>query len=150
MEKASCQIFEFARNTEPFSDIILDLMCISASYILHVVAKFDEVTPEESPRQLEERGKVFSQLKVSLGEWIARRDVIGGSSFGGNIPKYGSRTLRGNRGKRELQVCALIFHSFFYTILCFTIVISFSCGILYFLLMVQDKQTMTGKTLSNR
>ena len=108
MEKASCEIFEFARNMEPFSDNTLELMCITASYILHVVTKFDEMISKENPRQLEERGKVFSQMKVSLGKWIARQDVIGGSSFGGNIPKYGNRTLRGNRGKRELQVCALI------------------------------------------
>ena len=106
IEKASCQIFEFARTREPFSDSTLDFMCQAASYVLHVVAKFDEVTAKdiESAWQLEDRNKIFNQMKVSLHEWIIRQDVIGGSSFGGNIPKYGGRTLRGNRGKRELQV----------------------------------------------
>ena len=102
LEKVSRQIFEFARKRESFSNSTLQLMCVSASYVLHVVAKFDEVTAKdiESAWHLEDRSKVFSQMKVSLSEWIARQDVIGGASFGGNIPKYDKIV----RGKRELQV----------------------------------------------
>lgn len=109
IEKASRQIFEFARTRETFSDCTLDLMCVSASYVLHVVAKFDEVTAKESAWQLEDRSKVFDQMKVSLGEWISRQDVIGGSSFGGSMPKHGGRVLRGNRGERELLVYQTLF-----------------------------------------
>ena len=104
IEKASRQIFEFARKRDHFSDSTLNLMCVSASYILHIVAKFDEISEKESSWQLEERSKVFDEMMVSLRAWIARSDVIGTSSFGGNIPKYDSRTLRGNKGKKELQV----------------------------------------------
>ena len=105
IEKASCQIFEFAAKREPFSDSTLDFLCQSASYVLHVVTKFDEVTSKDidSAWQLEDRSKVFGQMKDSLCKWIARQDVIGGPSFGGNIPKY-DKTVRGNRGKIELQV----------------------------------------------
>ena len=105
MEKASYQIFEFARKRESCSDHTLTLMCQSASYVLHVVARLDEITNIDSVWQWEDRSKVFGQLKESLREWIARSDVIGGSMFGGSVLQYGSKqTARKNRGKRELQV----------------------------------------------
>ena len=149
IEKASRQILEFARKRDNFSDSTLDLMCVSASYVLHVVAKFDDISEEESSWQLEERSKVFDEMKVSLREWIARSDVIGGSSFGGNIPRYGSRTLRGNKGKKELQVMYIfVFHNN-NNIIRHCHLISF--GMHYFRLIVQHgKQVMTGKTLLNR
>ena len=145
IEKASHQIFEFSRKREPFSDSTLDLLCQSASYVLHVVAKFDEVTAKETDSAWQlDRSELFDQMKVSLSEWIARQDVIGGSSFGGNIPKYDSRTLRRNKGEGELAVCQTFLGFFFHNNDTNMLLLYFSTGMHYFWLMVQ--QVMTGKT----
>lgn len=104
MKRASYDIFEFATKREPCSDHSLTLMCQSASYILHVVARLDEVTNIDSAWQWEDKKKVLDQLKKSLSEWITRNDVVGGSMFGGSVPQYGKHTVTKNRSKRELQV----------------------------------------------
>jgi hypothetical protein len=107
IKQASHQIFEFSSKREPFSNSTIDLMCQSASYVLHIVAKFDEVTIQDinCAWQLEDRCKLFDQMKVCLSKWIVRQDVIGGSSFGGNIPRYEYETVTRNHGERELVVC---------------------------------------------
>lgn len=81
-------------------------MCQSASYVLYVVAKFDGITTNYA-WQLKDRDELFYQMKVSLSEWIVRQDVVGGSSFGGNIPRSELKMLTkfNNRGERELVVC---------------------------------------------
>ena len=106
IKQASHQIFEYSRKREPISDSTIALLCQSASYVLHVVAKFDAVTSKDttSTWQLEDRSELFDQLKISLCEWIVREDVVGGSSFGGNIPRYDCKTATTNQGERELVV----------------------------------------------
>ncbi len=104
---SSCQIFDFAWKKEPTSESAFVLMCQSASYILHVVAKLDECTAKDidSEWQWEDRSRVFSQMKEALSKWIARKDVIGGSIFGGEVSEYYYRiSAKKNRGDRELQV----------------------------------------------
>ena len=115
MVNSSYQVFNFARKKEPTSDGAFLLMCQSASYILHVVAKLDECTAKDidSEWQWEDRSKVFGQMKEALSNWIARKDVIGGSMFGGDVSEYYYTTaVKKNRGKRELQV-----HQFLLSIL---------------------------------
>ena len=139
IKKASYQIFEFAWKKEPTSDNILDLMCHSASYVLHVVAALDEVTEKtvDSPWQWEDRSKLFGQMKKSLHEWIARKDVIGGSMFGGSIPRYDRPGVRKNRGKRELKVYCILLHvtimiiyvlSHFFSLQCWNMLLSVDGG----------------------
>lgn len=107
MVNSSCQIFDFAWKKEPTSESAFSLMCQSASYILHIVAKLDELTAKDldSEWQWEDRTRVLKQMKEALAKWFARKDVIGGSIFGGDVSEYYYKTTtRKNRGKRELQV----------------------------------------------
>ena len=114
MVSLSCQVFMFARKKEPVSDHSFSLMCQSASYVLYVVAKLDELTTNniDSVWQQNDRSKVFNQMKEAIHEWIVRKDVIGGSMFGGSVPQYGNKaSSRKNRGKRELEVCSSIYNA---------------------------------------
>lgn len=107
MMNSSYEIFDFAWKKEPTSEGAFLLMCQSASFILHIVAKLDECTAEDIDNewQWEDRSKVFGQIKEALSRWIARKDVIGGSVIGGEVSEYYYATsTRKNRGKRELQV----------------------------------------------
>ena len=114
MVSLSCQVFIFARKKEPVSDHSFFLMCQSASYVLYVVAKLDELTTNniDSEWQWDDRRKVFDQIKEAIHKWIVRKDVVGGSMFGGSVPQYGNKaSSRKNRGKRELEVCSSIYNA---------------------------------------
>ena len=131
MLKSSYQVFDFAWKKNPTSDGAFLLMCQTASYILHIVAKLDECTAKDldSEWQWEDRSKVFGQIKEALSRWIARTDVIGGSMFGGDVSEYYYTTsTKKNRGKRELQVHHFCCWFYMYFILS----LPFSSGIHYF------------------
>ena len=104
----SCQVFNFARKAKN-SEYIFSLLCNSASYVLHAIARVDEATSKDvdEVQQWESGSKTFQKMKTALHEWIAREDVIGGSLFGGTIPHS---TTRKYRGKEELQVCNILSH----------------------------------------
>ena len=107
--ESSHQVFDFARKQKN-SEYIFSLLCNSASYVLHAVARVDEATFKDvaDVQQWDSRSKTFQKMKAALSEWIAREDVVGGSLFGGTIPQS---TRRKYKGKEELQVCNILFHA---------------------------------------
>ena len=52
---------------------------------------------------------VFDKLKTSVKEWIALKDVIGGSVFGASVSSPGMSYVMSStwKGKAELEVLAL-------------------------------------------
>ena len=110
--ESSHQIFDFARKAKN-SEYIFSLMCDSASYILHAIARVDEVSSkdvDEVQQWNSCRDETFQKMKKALHEWIIREDVIGGYIFGGSVPQYGLR--RKSKGKEELQVYTIILISY--------------------------------------
>ena len=102
--ESSHQVFDFARKAKN-SEYIFSLMCDSASYILHAIARVDEVSSknvDEVQQWNSCGGETFQKMKKALHEWIVREDVIGGSMFGGSMPQHSLR--RKYKGKEELQV----------------------------------------------
>ena len=104
----SYQVFDFARLNKP-TDYVLSMLSVSASYVLHVIARLDAVTTNTTQWPQDEKSKVFANMKEALRQWIVRKDVIGGSMFGGSIPQRGSRSIAWkDKGKKELQVCIIV------------------------------------------
>ena len=101
--ESSHQVFDLARKAK-ISEYTFSLMCNSASYVLHVIARVDEVSSknvDEVQQWNSCGGETFQKMKKALHEWIVREDVIGGSIFGGSMPQYSRRKYK---GKEELQV----------------------------------------------
>lgn len=106
MVKSSYQLFEFA-VTLKFTSSLLSLIAESASYVLHVIARLDTVTKKNinSEWQWEERNDIFTKMNKALHSWIVKREVIGGSMFGGSVPQYGAVSSNWQqKGKQELKV----------------------------------------------
>ena len=52
-----------------------------------------------------DRDKAVESIRELLKDWIAHREVIGGSVFGHSVQSYFTRSHASWKGKEELKVC---------------------------------------------
>ena len=88
----------------------VEVLKASISLILFALAQLKALCPNEEADKIIKED--FARLKGTLGEWVADREVIGGSLFGGYVStKYYSG---GWKPKGELEVTIVLGRCFLF------------------------------------